>query len=140
MDVALPSWVARYVGIPYATHGRDYHGCDCWGLVALVWREEFGVVLPEYLGADWYRGQRPETVGADAVAFASRFAPVAPGVERTGDGVLIKMRGAPLHVGIVITPGVMLHSHEDADSCVESYRAPMWERRIAGFYRYEAPP
>jgi murein DD-endopeptidase / murein LD-carboxypeptidase len=139
MDAALPSWVSDYVGVPYATRGRDRHGCDCWGLVALVLRERFGADLPEYLGADWYRGQDPQRVGRDALAFAARFSPVEPGAERTGDGVLIRMRAAPLHVGIVIVPGVMLHCHEEADACVESYRSLTWERRIVGFYRYEAP-
>lgn len=136
---ALPSWVSRYIGIPYLTHGRDYHGCDCWGLLALVWKEQFGVTLPEYLGAGWYHGQRAATVGTDALAHASRFTPVTPGLERTGDGVLIRMRGAPIHVGLVITPGVMLHCHEEADACVESYRTALWERRVMGFYRHEAP-
>lgn len=134
---AVPDWVGGYVGIPYQTHGRDRAGCDCWGLIALVMRERFDRHLPDYPGLDWYQGQDARLVGADAAAYASRFQTVEPGSEVSGDAILIRMRGAPLHVGLVITPGVMLHSHEDADSCVESYRTATWERRILGFYRYE---
>jgi cell wall-associated NlpC family hydrolase len=137
MAEALPDWAARYVGIPYKVGGADYHGCDCLGLIALAMREQFGWELPPYSGAHWHHGQSAELVGGDAATYASRYRTVEAGLERTGDVILIRMRGHPLHVGLVIKAGFMLHCHEDADACVEPYRTPMWEKRILGFYRYE---
>lgn len=45
-----PARAGTYVGIPYADHRSDRSGCDCWGLVRLVYRERAGVVLPAYAG------------------------------------------------------------------------------------------
>jgi lipoprotein Spr len=137
MQDTIPQWVADYVGIPYLTHGRDRDGCDCWGLLNLVWREQFGFEPPKYEGADWYKGQRPAVIGTDAIEYASMFRQVEAGKEEAGDGIALRMRGYPFHVGIVVAPGLMLHTHEDAGVVVENYHSITWGKRISGFYRYE---
>ena len=42
----MNTWWNKYVGIPYAPGMSSRDGCDCWGLVRLVYREEFGTLLP----------------------------------------------------------------------------------------------
>lgn len=135
IDTPLPSWAADYVGIPYVKHGRTREGCDCWGLLCLIWREQLGGALPEYEGVDWYRGQQPAVIGTDALAYAAKFDEVPPGEEQLGDAILMRMRGHPFHVGLVLTPGLMVHTHEEADSVIERYRVMTWEKRISAFYR-----
>lgn len=132
----LPAWVERYVGIPYVTGGTTAAGTDCWGLLALVWREQFGRELPLYAGEHWRAHSAPNAVGGDAAQYVAQFEHVPAGGESLGDGVLLRMRGYPLHVGLVLEPGLMLHAHEMAASCVESYRNWRWARRVVGFYRY----
>lgn len=39
-------WIAKYVGLPYRSGGRDETGIDCWGLVFLVYPREFGIAVP----------------------------------------------------------------------------------------------
>lgn len=132
----LPTWAAQYVGLPYKPLGRDRDGVDCWGLLALVWREQLGRELPDYSALRWDKGADAKVVGAGAREYASQFVPVHPGQERLGDGVLLRLRGHPLHVGVVLTPGWMLHTHESANSCVESYTLSLWKNRVIGIYRY----
>lgn len=132
----LPSWIAQYVGIPYRALGRDRDGCDCWGLLALIYREQFGRDLPDYAMQRWSDGADERVVGHGAQEYASQFVPVPLGEEALGDGVLLRMRGHPLHVGLVLAPGWMLHTHESADSCVESYERFTWKNRVIGIYRY----
>lgn len=129
-------WVAEYVGLPYKPLGRDRTGVDCWGLLALIWRERFGRELPDYEALRWSAGADPRQVGSGAREYASQFVHVAPGQERLGDGVLLRMRGHPLHVGLVLEPGWMLHTHEAANSCIESYTTSLWKHRVIGLYRY----
>lgn len=134
----IPAWVARYVGLPYRMYGRDLDGVDCWGLVNLIWDREFGQPLPLYRGVGWHEQIGAQRLGQDALEHAQHFEVVPAGQERLGDGILIMLRAQPIHVGLVIAPGFMLHSLEGADSCLEAYDRPFWARRIKGFYRKRA--
>lgn len=135
---ALPGWAARYVGIPYVEAGRDPvadGGVDCWGLLALIWREQFGVDSPAYDGPHWHKGADRAAIAAAIRAEQARYIEVAAGREIVGDGILLRMMGQPLHVGLVLAPGWMIHTHETAAVCVESYRGVAWSRRVLGFHR-----
>ena len=138
MDATLPSWVAKYVGIPYRDEGNTIEGCDCWGLYKLVMHEQFGFIVPEYTGRRWAAAVRPREIGPAAAEYASKYPKIETGHERVGDGLLIRICGYPWHVGIVVAPGWMLHAHKGADSCVEPYRHWKWADRIVGIYRCEA--
>jgi len=132
----IPGWVEGYVGLPYAAGGRDRSGADCWGLCLMVWREVFGLDVPEYGGVRWDPASSAEVgalIGREAEA---GWDPVEPGSERPGDAILMRMRGHPIHVGVVVADGLMLHCHDRADAAVEDFRSLQWSRRVLGFYRY----
>lgn len=44
----MMDWANDYVGIPYVLNGRDRDGCDCWGILVLVFQEQRGIVLPDW--------------------------------------------------------------------------------------------
>ncbi len=111
------------------------HGC--WQLLCAFYLAEFGVALPTY------NDQVPGDDGAQLAALIAdelgAWREVSRGAERYGDGVLIRIAGAPAHIGVVLGNGRMLHVLMDGhDSCVESYRTPKWRPRIEGFYRHKA--
>ena len=41
----------EYIGIPYKLGGRDREGLDCYGLVAMVFREHFDIQVPDWVTA-----------------------------------------------------------------------------------------
>lgn len=125
---------AAYIGVPFLEHGRYADdGLDCWGLVRLVLREQLGVELPD-LG---YSYPHSHAVGAITLTVGEQlpsWQEVERGQEQPGDVVLLRILGAPIHVGVVTEPGWMLHVMQGIDTCLERYDGPIWSRRIEGIF------
>jgi cell wall-associated NlpC family hydrolase len=131
----LPAYVGNYIGAPYKDAGEPPKSFNCWQLFAHVQRCERGVALPDYDGPVWSGRAGLEAMHEAAEAFASRFAEVDPADVREGDAILLRLNGAPIHIGLVVASGWMLHINKGIDACLECYRDPLWRDRIIGFYR-----
>jgi len=129
-------WTDRYIGLPFEPNGRDYSGVDCWGLVYLVYRHEFGIELPLYEGV--YPDQSIHSIqGAhnhiDEVK--GDFHVVTEPQEH--DIILIRIYGNLVsHVGLYLGKGEMLHIMSGIDSTVERIAGTRWKNRISGYRRY----
>lgn len=133
--MAVPIWAGRYIGLPFLERGRDRGGLDCWGLVRLVMAEQFGRALPSF--ADGYKAVARAADVADVFGrVLPLWDPVPAGGEEAGDVVVLRLRGAPMHVGMVLGDRQMLHVERGIDSAIESYAGPRWAERVYGFYRY----
>jgi cell wall-associated NlpC family hydrolase len=135
----LPAWVSDYIGTPYLKGAQARSGADCWGLFRLVWREQMGADIPDYAGPLWEMGADAKAIGAAASAFAAQFEPIEQDAARLGDGVLLRVRGAPIHIGFVLAPGLMLHIEETCQAVTERYDGRAWANRIVSIYRYTPP-
>ncbi len=127
--------VSGYSDIPFVEHGRDHSGCDCYGLLILLFKEQFGIDLPPY-----YSGSSRH----DAVAIAalieperSRWLEVKEADAMPGDVVLLKIWNQPMHVGMIFAPGRMIHAIQDVGVCVGRLDDKEWRDRKLGFYRHE---
>jgi len=127
-----------YIEVPFKEGGRDLSGWDCWGLCWYVARAEFGLELPvysrEYTTPLDYRALR-HLINTERT---QSWREVPLGKERPGDVLVIRLRGQPIHVGLVIGGGRMLHCEASVGSVVESYEGPLWRNRIMGVYRYDS--
>lgn len=114
----LPAWAGAYVGVPYRDRGRSRAGWDCYGLVWVIAREQFGVALPDYR----YRSAADLADVRALVAGARTAGPWRPVTEadvRAGDiAVLRSWDGSPVHVGMMLAPGWMLHVHAGIDTVI----------------------
>lgn len=147
MGAAIPAaaaWAAPYVGLAYVKDSRpaslaeaQRRGVFCWSLFALVQRERFGFDIAEYEGPIFDSRRDAAAIGEAARAFADRFVEIPAGYEREGDAVLLRLFGVPLHVGVVVAPGWMLHAAEHSDSACVEYRDVEWRDRVIAFYRAE---
>lgn len=131
----IPYWAGYYIGLTFREHGRTNAGTDCWGLVRLVLQEQFAAVLPSY-AADYQSSTDAEELGRLIGQEAEKWIAVPAGEERLGDVVLLRMRGAPMHVGLVLGDGRMLHIEKHINSAIEEYRGKRWCERVTGFYRH----
>ncbi|GAA2888186.1 cell wall-associated NlpC family hydrolase [Aminobacter niigataensis] len=125
-----------FVGLPWLDRGRDRNGCDCWGLLALVYAERFGIELPSFRD-DYQTAADGDAVSALIDGRRDCWTEIPDGTERPGDAVLMSLGGRPRHVGIVIGGARVLHIERGAGSVIESYRSFRLRRRVLGFFRHD---
>jgi len=125
-------WSNKYLGIPYLHHGRDETGIDCWGLVRLVYKQEYQVDLPSfvesYLEDDRIRSE--ELIAQYREGWEELDAP------QEGCVVVLRVMGHLSHVGVCINERQFLHAQEGSGSSVQDFDGVKWSRRVSGFYRY----
>ncbi len=133
--MAIPIWLGHYIGLPFKEHGRERTGLDCWGLVRLVLAEQFGFHVPSYV-ADYTRTTDAASISKLISREALDWRSVARGDESLGDVLVMRMRGQPMHVGLVAGDGQMLHVERGVNSALERYTGARWASRIDAIYRY----
>lgn len=130
----IPAWAAKYTMIPFADRGRDFTGADCWGIPVLAYREERGIMLPEY--GDGY------TTIADRAEIAA--------LVEAGRGNWpwqLVARPAPFdlalfwltdhyHFGLMVDRVHMIHAVPDTPSQICRADSPIWSRRLQGYFRH----
>lgn len=128
---------AQYIGIPYVDKGRDPQGWDCWGLVRYCLEEHFGLVLPSF-DEEYVSARDIRRVEELYRTYSERdWRKLTNGQERPGDVVHMRLRNRPIHVGLVIGEGYMLHVEEGVATAAERYKSLQWKDRVLGIYRYE---
>lgn len=132
---APTGWATPYVGIPFVDGGRDASGCDCWGLVHLVYRDVLGIDLPAYGEISAHDVARvTERIQEDSAG--APWLPVT-GAPRPFD--VLVMRGKPLHVGVMVDALHVLHVEAaTASVIVPVLRTPQVRWRRLATYRHEA--
>lgn len=111
----------RFIGIPYKLHGRDFTGCDCYGLVYLYMLEH-GYTLPKYDFSYTLENREKELTVERALLLGEQIdEPKELAI------VLFYIRNHPLHVG-VFTNGGILHTTENRDSVFENINSPKLQR------------
>lgn len=131
----MTDW-SQYVGIPFVDGGRDRDGCDCYGLVRLILRAEYGIDLPAYADGAVCAHERAEVAALfDLDRQTGPWVPVTRA--QAGDVVLLRVDGHPAHLGLAVDHCRMIHTRAD-QSKVEPYTGRLWRDRIAGLYRHQA--
>lgn len=133
--MAVPIWLGHYIGLAFKEHGRNRDGLDCWGLVRLVLAEQFDFHVPSY-ASDYTRTSDSDAISRLISREALDWRSIAKGDECLGDVIVMRMRGQPMHVGLVAGDGQMLHVECGVNSALERYTGPRWASRIEAIYRY----
>jgi cell wall-associated NlpC family hydrolase len=129
--------IRKYIGIPFADHGSDRQGCDCWGLVHLVYREVLGIEMPN-LGDRYSDAYAHGEVDAlvESVADESWNVDVTNEPWKPLDVMVFKRWGVEAHVGLYLRPGEMLHIVDGMASAEERYNTAKWGRRLSRVLRH----
>lgn len=123
-----------YVGIPFVPDSATESGCDCTGLVELVYRLEFGISV----SLAHCNSSQPERAASLAEQQANgKWARVSQ--PTPGDVVCFAGAGGFVeHVGIYVGNDRFLHaSITRRTTVVERISRAPWSARIEGYYRWE---
>jgi hypothetical protein len=128
----MKTWWNDYISLKYLKKGRDKDGIDCWGLVKLIYKEQYNIDLPSF--AEEYEAEQ-QTKIEQLIALGKE------GWEKVdtptiGDVALLRVNGLFMHVGVVVSPNQFIHVSEHTDTTVERFDTGIWKHRVEGFYRY----
>lgn len=122
----------KYINIPFKSHGRDFSGCDCYGLVRLFLKEEFDTVWPDF----WDYQSADDVLQIGNLVDINK--PILSGVKKDspdyGDVVLYRFKGYPSHMGIYIGEGRILHIMKNINSCIVPVEHGILRGRVEGYY------
>ncbi len=137
MTLAQPAaWAADFVGLPFAEHGRDENGVDCYGLLHFVFERALGQALPP-LTANY--SSTEDHTGIEVAAeerHEDTWRKVAVGQAKNFDVLFFRPARVPLHVGLFVEPGFMLHVEKDVHATCVSFHNSTWAARLEGVYRH----
>jgi cell wall-associated NlpC family hydrolase len=129
-------WSAQYVGIPAKLLHSSRDGCDCYGLLRLVYREVFDIQLPEH------RAHIAKALRGGEIPAEGEIQKITEPTDDPQDGDVLHMwavkngRRMANHVGIVVqNPHKILHLQEGSDSCIMDIRRPKNAWRPIQYYR-----
>ena len=120
-----------FIGIPYLAGGRDFKGCDCWGLVTLYYREALGLELPDYkISPEDFKIIDKKISGLWGGSGYKR-------IDRPVENCLVLMRlgnfrGGINHIGIW-KGSKILQAYEKTASNLVTASSPLWRPMIKGF-------
>lgn len=121
----------KYLSIPYKWNGDTEAGCDCYGLISLIYRNELGISLKQFKIYDTYKDME-ETVFVDHAN--DEFVRV-DSLEPYDVILLYNGKKYPNHVGLYIGAGKMIHiTHRTKMPVVE--RVEAWREKIHSLYRH----
>ena len=130
-------WANGYVGLPFKDQGRDHTGCDCWGLVRLVYAEQLGIHLLSYVSD--YAGAAERAEVATLIDREIDHGPWKQIATPQAFDVLLFRRGRlGSHVGVRLNHSRMLHMAQGEQAKVEDFRSAKWGKRYLGAYRHHA--
>lgn len=124
-------WADKYIGIKYKEYGADFSGCDCWGLVKLVFKHELKIDLADHMCKS-YHADTQKALFDEAAHWS-----LIENIPIPFDIIAFKYGGIIGHVGIVIDKSTFLHVQDKIMSCTENYLQTSYLKRIAGVYRYD---
>ena len=130
-------WTEQYLSIPFEDHGRDMSGCDCYGLLRIVYLREFGIHLPILL--DGYDSTEDRKVVENLLsnnAMVIGFQQVELKEAQPFDVLIIRQAGVNCHLGIVVQKGLVLHTEQNKGVVVEDYNRPHLKPRVREIWRY----
>ena len=125
----------KYMDISFKEKGRDLSGLDCYGLIYIFFKNELGIILPDFLEVK-YHGDWSKK-GEDHILenIPNTFNKVVDSEFKKFDlHLFFDSTGIASHVGMNIGNGKFLHINEGSYSRISNLG--IYKRLLYGTLRY----
>ena len=136
-----PEQQRKYLRIPFKSGCRGFDGCDCGGLVWLIFKNELNIELPDW--TELYSGTRIENSLELAETVSTVLGENATEVEfedrQPYDVISFRIGSEPIHVGLVLDKKYFMHTMQGLTRVViERFASPQWSKRVTGCFRHDS--
>jgi cell wall-associated NlpC family hydrolase len=132
-----------YLGVRFFHAGRNRHGLDCIGLLAVVAHD---LDITQHDDVNYQPDPDPALLTATLRRFCRRLEPFEgfPGPLEPGDLCQFSIAGVERHAGVYATGATgqpsLIHAYETAGCVLEHAFDVHWRRRLWAIYRLEERP
>lgn len=131
----------KYVNIPFSHKGRDFNGCDCYGLVWLIFKTERNITLPNFLDIDYSCGleDRDNQIEQQYIKQLKQGWVSADAPYKRWDCLIFytdSRKDIADHIGLYIGDGKFLHTSRKLNDTVVVKLNDFWENRIYDVARW----
>lgn len=130
IGVQIVQQARAYLGVPFASGGRNEHSLDCGGLIVRVTHD---LGLTDFDVPNYHLSFDCADVGAYLEPFCDRVEAAQP-----GDFLLFALAKGVQHLGIASGEGTFLHAW-DSPSVREVTETPLdqwWQSRLLSIWRF----
>jgi probable lipoprotein NlpC len=130
---------SKYINIPFKDLGRDFSGSDCYGLIALIFKEECNIDIPNYTELLYGKERSQLKDKRDSKLENLGFYWLKDETLKPFDVLLFnKSCGLDItsHIGLCIGNRKFIHVLEDFPSMIERLDNPFWKSKFYGAMRW----
>ncbi len=127
----------KFLQVPFKHAGRSMDGCDCWGIVKLIYKDLYNIDLIDFEGSteydtNWY------AKGDDIIIqnYYKQWEIIQNKDVLPYDMVFFKNNhGVTNHIGLVLSKRRFIHCSK-AGTIVSKLSDEKWDSRIENYYRF----
>jgi cell wall-associated NlpC family hydrolase len=120
--------LSEYIGIPFKYNGRTREELDCYGLVMLLYKNIYGIDLPDVISPTFLK-EIHDLVAAEKVKWT-------PCELEEGAVIVFNIKGYGSHVAFYLGDDHMIHTWEATGGVTIERIGINWKHRILGVYKW----
>ena len=128
--------IMKYLTIPFKDRGRDHSGVDCFGLVQMIYKQEFKIQLPSYIEA--YENEKDREAICNEINKEKKLSGwVETDNPKHGNLIILNLLGRPLHLGVMLDHKSFIHCMKGKGTIIEKTTDIIWRNRINGYLKWQ---
>ena len=131
--------IDTYLKVPFKVGGRSIEGCDCWGIVTIIYKDIFNIDLIDFEGSQNY-DEKWFLKGENYLLeyYYKQWEVIDKKDIKPFDMVFFNnSRGIANHIGVVLTKNKFIHCSK-AGTIISKLTDNEWSKRIENFYSLKA--